>query len=121
MEAGAACESTCPKRGGTHPWRFDRSLPNNEGSSVTYFAHQIAAEVIRTHKLPTPLVWIEHWPEESADGGQETFDLVVFSSYKVEERAPSDFHTFPPTSISTVVRSNLFHLASPIDALLSPR
>jgi hypothetical protein len=32
-------------------------------------------------------VWIEHWPEESTEG-QETFELVVFSSYKVEERAP---------------------------------
>jgi hypothetical protein len=38
--------------------------------------------------LPTPLVWIEHWPKESTDSGEETFDLVVFSSYKVEERAP---------------------------------
>jgi hypothetical protein len=32
-------------------------LPNNDGSSITYFAHQIAAEVIRSHELPTPLVW----------------------------------------------------------------
>jgi len=38
--------------------------------------------------LPTPLVWIEHRPEESTTGGEETFDLVAFSSYKVEERAP---------------------------------
>jgi hypothetical protein len=43
--------------------------------------------VIRVNKLPTPLVWIEHWPEESTQG-QETFELVVFSSYEVEERAP---------------------------------
>jgi hypothetical protein len=33
-------------------------------------------------------VWIEHWPEESTDGEEETFELVVFSSYEVEERAP---------------------------------
>jgi hypothetical protein len=33
-------------------------------------------------------VWVEHWPKESTDGGEETFELVVFSSYKVEERAP---------------------------------
>jgi hypothetical protein len=32
-------------------------------------------------------VWIEHWPEESTEG-QETFELVVFSSYEVTERAP---------------------------------
>ncbi len=35
-------------------------LPYNEGSSVTYSAEQIAAEVIRYNKVPTPLVWIEH-------------------------------------------------------------
>jgi hypothetical protein len=33
-------------------------------------------------------VWVEHWPEESTDGGEETFELVVFSSYEVVERAP---------------------------------
>jgi hypothetical protein len=32
-------------------------------------------------------VWIEHWPEETTEG-QETFELVVFSSYEVTERAP---------------------------------
>ncbi len=63
-------------------------LPNNGGTSVTYAAEQLAAEVIRSHKLPTPLVWIEHWPKESTRGGEETFELVVFSSYKAEERAP---------------------------------
>jgi hypothetical protein len=63
-------------------------LPNNGGTSITYAAEQLAAEVIRSHKLPTPLVWVEHWPEESTDGGEETFELVAFSSYKVEERAP---------------------------------
>ena len=63
-------------------------LPNNGGTSITYAAEQLAAEVIRSHRLPTPLVWIEHWPKESTDGGEETFELVVFSSYKVEECAP---------------------------------
>ena len=43
--------------------------------------------MIRSHELPTPLVWIEHWPKEST-GGAETFELVVFSSYEIEERAP---------------------------------
>jgi hypothetical protein len=63
-------------------------LPNNEGTSVTYAAEQLAAEVIRSHRLPTPLVWIEHWPKEATDGGEEIFELVVFSSYEVIERAP---------------------------------
>ncbi len=63
-------------------------LPYNEGSSVTYSAHQIAAEVIRYHKLGVPPVWIEHYPKEATDGHSETFELVVFSSYEVKERAP---------------------------------
>ena len=63
-------------------------LPNNGGTFVTYAAEQLAAGVIRSHRLPTPLVWIEHWPEESTDGVTETFELVVFSSYEVVERAP---------------------------------
>jgi hypothetical protein len=43
--------------------------------------------VIQANKLLTPLVWIEHQTKESRGGGQETFELVVFSSYEVEERA----------------------------------
>ena len=63
-------------------------VPNNPGGSITSSAEAIAAGVIRANELPTPLVWIEHWPEESTDGGEETFELVVFSSYEVTERAP---------------------------------
>ncbi len=62
-------------------------LPSNEGSSVTYCANQIAAEVIRYHRLSLP-VWIEHYPKEATNGHSETFELVVFSSYEVKERAP---------------------------------
>ena len=59
-------------------------LPNYPGGSITNSAEVIAAEMIRSHELPTPLVWIERWPEESTGGGAETFELVVFSSYEVE-------------------------------------
>jgi hypothetical protein len=62
-------------------------LPNNPGGSITNSAETIAAGVILTNELSTPMVWIEHWPEETTEG-QETFELVVFSSYKVVERAP---------------------------------
>jgi len=62
-------------------------LPNNPGGSITNSVEAIAAGVIRANELHTPLVWIEHWPEESAEG-LETFDLVVFSNYKVEKAAP---------------------------------
>ena len=63
-------------------------LPNNPGGSITDSAEVIAAGVIRANELPTPLIWIEHWPKENTDRGAETFDLVVFSSYEVVERAP---------------------------------
>jgi hypothetical protein len=63
-------------------------LPNNPGGSITNSAEVIAAGVIRANELPTSLVWIEHWPEETTGGRAETFELVVFSSYDVVERAP---------------------------------
>jgi hypothetical protein len=62
-------------------------LPNNPGGSITNSAEVIAAGVIRANELTIPLVWIEHWPEESTDV-EETFELVAFSSYEVTERAP---------------------------------
>ena len=62
-------------------------LPNNPGGSITNSAEVIAAGVIQANELPTPLVWIEHWPKETTDV-EETFELVVFSSYEVVERAP---------------------------------
>jgi hypothetical protein len=42
-------------------------LPSNEGSSVTYSANQLAAEVIRYRKLSKLPVWIEHHPKEATD------------------------------------------------------
>ena len=63
-------------------------VPNNPGGSVTNSAEVIVAGVIQNNKLPTLLVWIEHRPEESTNGGVETFELVVFSSHEVIERAP---------------------------------
>jgi hypothetical protein len=63
-------------------------LPNNPGGSITNSVEAIAAGVIRANELPTPVVWIEHRPEESTNGGEETLELVVFSSYEVIERAP---------------------------------
>jgi hypothetical protein len=63
-------------------------VPNNPGGSMTNSAETIAAGVIQANELPTLLVWIEHWPEESTGRGEETFELVVFSSYEVVERAP---------------------------------
>ena len=33
-------------------------------------------------------MWIEHYPKEATNWASETFELVVFSSYEVKERAP---------------------------------
>ncbi len=63
-------------------------LPTNEGAAVTNIAEHLAAEVIRYHRLPAPVVWIEHHPPETTNGRTETFDLVAFSSYEVKERGP---------------------------------
>jgi hypothetical protein len=63
-------------------------LPTNEGSSITYAAEQLAAEVIRYHRLSAPVVCIEHHPPETTDRSTETFDVVAFSGYEVRERRP---------------------------------
>jgi len=63
-------------------------LPTSTGTSITYAAEQLAAEVIRYHRLPAPVVGIEHHPPITTDGDTETFDLVTFSSYEVRERGP---------------------------------
>lgn len=58
-------------------------LPNNTNTSVTNMAEYLAAEVIREHKLPTPLTWIEHYPEH--EGEIAEYSLVRFSGWDGEE------------------------------------
>ena len=58
-------------------------LPDNTNTSVTNMAEYLAAEVIEEHGLPTPLVWIEHYPEHEGKIGE--WSLVRFSSWEVEE------------------------------------
>jgi len=63
---------------------------DNPGMSITNAAERIAAEVISSHQLPTPLVWIEHY-QEGARGTTEdphSFDLVLFSHYQIENLHP---------------------------------
>src|SRR5687767_7202434 len=64
-------------------------LPNNPGGSITNSAETIAAGVIRANELPTPLVWIEHWPEESTNVREESFELVVFSTTRLRKGLPT--------------------------------
>jgi hypothetical protein len=62
-------------------------LKDNPGMSVTNSAERIAGEVISFHRLPTLVIWVEHY-QDGARGTKEdphTFHLVTFSSYEVEE------------------------------------
>ena len=77
-----------PKEERDAPVVLCSELPNNEGSSVTYAAHQIVAEVISYNEFALPPIWIEHYPPETTNGASETFEMVIFSSYEVTEKAP---------------------------------
>jgi hypothetical protein len=58
-------------------------LPDNPNTSVTNMAEYLAAEVIEEHSLPTPLSWIEHYPEHEGEIGE--YSLVRFSSWNPQE------------------------------------
>jgi hypothetical protein len=57
--------------------------PDNPNTSVTNMAEYLAAEVIEEHCLPTPLTWIEHYPEHEGEIGE--YSLVRFSSWELTE------------------------------------
>jgi len=67
------------QRDGSTPVVICSQLPDNHNTSVTNMAEYIAAEVIREHGLPTPLTWVEHYPEHEGDIGK--YSLVRFSSW----------------------------------------
>ncbi len=58
-------------------------LPDNTNTSVTNMAEYLAAEVVGKHSLPTPLVWLEHYPEHQGRIGE--WSLVRFSSWEPKE------------------------------------
>ena len=58
-------------------------LPDNDNTSVTNMAEYLAAEVMEEHMLPTPLVWIEHYPEHKGKMGE--YSLARFSSWELTE------------------------------------
>ena len=58
-------------------------LPGNDNTSVTNMAEYLAAEIIEEHILPTPLVWIEHYPEHEGEIGE--YSLVRFSGWEPVE------------------------------------
>ena len=59
-------------------------LASNPGIPVTGAAEIIAAEVITAHCLIDP-VWIEYHAKETNVAGVESFELIIFSDYKIRE------------------------------------
>ena len=60
-----------------------QELESNPGTSITNMAEYLAAEVIKERSLPTPLTWIEHYPEHEGEVGE--YSLVMFSAWELEE------------------------------------
>ena len=56
-------------------------MPENEGTSVTNFAEQLATLVCQEFKIePKHLIWIEHYPERGDFRDfPESYDLVNFN------------------------------------------
>lgn len=80
---GGRCRIRIYRDNGQTPVVICSQLPENDNTSVTNMAEYLAAEVIREYELPTPLLWIEHYPEH--EGEIEEYSLVGFSSWELEE------------------------------------
>jgi hypothetical protein len=80
---GGRCRIRIYQEDGRAPVVICSQPPDNDNTSVTNMAEYLAAEVVREHKLPTPLVWIEHYPEHEGEIGE--YSLTTFSDWEPEE------------------------------------
>jgi hypothetical protein len=80
---GGKCRIRIYREDGQPPMVICSQPPDNDNTSVTNMAEYLAAEVMEEHKLPTPLVWIEHYPEHMGKIGE--YSLVRFSSWESTE------------------------------------
>ena len=80
---GGRCRVRIYREEGKPPVVVCSKLPDNANISVTNMAEYLAAEVVEGHGLPTPLTWIEHYPEHAGEVGE--WSLVGFSSWESEE------------------------------------
>jgi hypothetical protein len=74
---GGKCRIRIYQEDGRAPVVICSQLSDNHNTSVTNMAEYLAAEVIEEHSLPTPLTWIEHYPEHEGETGE--YSLVKFS------------------------------------------
>ncbi len=80
---GGRCRIRIYREDGHAPVVICTQLQDNENTSVTNMAEYLAAEVVEEHSLPTPLTWIEHYPEHAGEIGG--YSLVKFSSWELTE------------------------------------
>jgi hypothetical protein len=80
---GGKCRIRIYRETGRSPVVICSQLQDNENTSVTNMAEYLAAEVIEEHSLPTPLIWIEHYPEH--EGEIAEYSLMTFSDWELEE------------------------------------
>jgi len=77
---GGKCRIRIYQEDGCAPVVICSQLPYNDNTSVTNMAEYLAAEIIEEHSLPTPLTWIEHYPEHEGEIGESS--LVKFTYWK---------------------------------------
>ena len=80
---GGRCRIRIYQEDGRTPVVICSQLPDNHNTSVTNMAEYLAAKVIEGNRLPTPLVWVEHYPENRGSSGE--WSLVSFSSWTIRE------------------------------------
>jgi hypothetical protein len=80
---GGKCRIRIYRQEGRESVVICSQLPDNTNTSVTNMAEYLAAEIIEEHKLPTPLMWIEHYPAHAGEIGE--YSLVRFSSWEPQE------------------------------------
>jgi hypothetical protein len=80
---GGKCRIRIYQEDGEAPVVVCSQLPDNDNTSVTNMAEYLAAEVIGEHGLPTPLVWVEHYPEHEGEAREHS--LVRFSDWELVE------------------------------------
>ncbi len=80
---GGKCRIRIYQQDGQSPVVICSQLADNDNTSVTNMAEYLVAEVIEEHSLPTPLMWIEHYPEHEGEIGE--YSLVEFSAWQPVE------------------------------------
>jgi hypothetical protein len=77
---GGRCRIRIYQEEGRSPVVICSQLQDNDNTSVTNMAEYLVAEVIEEHDLPTPLVWVEHYPEHEGEIGE--YSLVKFPDWE---------------------------------------